>query len=139
GGAGSRLWPLTQPLHPKPLLVLPDGMSLFQHGLRRAAALPGVSEVIAVANTAHLYGIETHLAATARIDPALTFILEPEGHDTAAAIALAAIDAERRQGPNAVMMVMPADHCIADIEAFAKAVMHAAGQAAGGRLVAFGI
>lgn len=50
GGAGSRLWPLSREMYPKPFLHLPGGLSLIQHSVETAAILPEVKEIIIIAN-----------------------------------------------------------------------------------------
>ncbi len=78
----------------------------------------------------HDMGIET---------PALTFLLEPEGRDTAAAIASATLAVEQSHGSDTVMCILPADHMISDVTAFVAAVQQAEALARKGRLVTFGI
>ena len=50
GGAGSRLWPVSRELHPKPFIRLGDGQSLLQKAFLRGALLPGVEEILTVTN-----------------------------------------------------------------------------------------
>lgn len=54
GGAGTRLWPVSREALPKPFIRLPDGRSLLQMTLLRAAALPGVKQALAVTNSDYL-------------------------------------------------------------------------------------
>jgi len=75
-------------------------------------------------------------AAQARV--AVDLVLEPEGRDTLAAVALAAALVARRD-PEATVLVMPSDHLLPDAAAFAAAAERAAAAAAGGALVAFGL
>ena len=64
GGAGTRLWPVSRELHPKPFIRLPDNENLLQKTLRRAAALPGVTEVLTVTNRDHYFLTRDNYAET---------------------------------------------------------------------------
>jgi mannose-1-phosphate guanylyltransferase len=142
GGAGSRLWPVSRELHPKPFIRLADGQSLLQKAYLRGAALPGVTEIVTVTNrdlffkTEDEYGeiiTETNRKLTHR------FILEPFGRNTAPAIAAAALQVAEMHGDDAMLLVLAADHLIADQTAFEEAVAEAKKMAAQGKLVTFGI
>lgn len=139
GGAGARLWPFSRESHPKPLIALADGQSLLQHAFRRALAIPDVSEVFTVTNRDLLFASEDEYRGTGLPIPKLTYLLEPEGRDTAAAIATAALAVEAAHGRDAVMCVFPADHMVADVDAFVTAAGKAIALAQKGRLVTFGI
>lgn len=136
GGAGTRLWPLSRPARPKQFLPLVDTVSMMQATLRRTAREFGFEAPIVVSSEKHGALVLDQLAQLG-IDPAALF-LEPEGRNTAAAIALPAYWLARRQ-PDALMLVMPSDHVIADLAAFHRAVEKAAPAAKAGRLVTFGI
>ena len=138
GGAGSRLWPVSRASHPKPFIRLPDGQSLLQKTFLRAAALPGVSEMLTVTNRDFLFMSEDDYRAVAPRAIATSYLLEPVGRNTAAAIAAAALSVAERD-PAALLLVLPADHLIADQAAFAAAVERAKALAAQGLLVTFGI
>jgi mannose-1-phosphate guanylyltransferase / mannose-6-phosphate isomerase len=138
GGAGARLWPLSRESHPKPLIKLGDGQSLIQHAFRRALALPGVVDVLTVTNRELLFLTDQEyreIASNCR----RTFLLEPEGRDTAAAVAVATLEVARSHGRDAVLCVFPADHMIRDTTAFVVAAEQAIALAGKGRLVTFGI
>ncbi len=139
GGAGSRLWPLSRESHPKPLIDVGDGQSLLQHAYRRALAMPELSGLVTVTNRDLLFVSEDHYRATGLTPPPLTYLLEPEGRETAAAIAVATLSVEQTYGLDAVMVVLPADHMIADVPAFVTAAEQAVALARQGRLVTFGI
>jgi len=139
GGAGSRLWPLSRELHPKPFIALPGGGTLIGKVYARAAALKGVSRVVTVTNRELLFLTSDEYAEAPVKGVANTFILEPFGRDTAAAIAMATLHVAETAGPDAVMLVMPSDHLIADEAAFGETVRQAAALAAQGRIVTFGI
>ena len=143
GGAGSRLWPVSRESHPKPFIRLPDGQSLLQKTFLRAIALPGVTEVLTVTNREFLFKTEddyreVDAAGGVAREIAGTYVLEPFGRNTAAAVAAAALTLAERD-PAALMLVLPADHLIADQAAFAEAVARAAALAEQGLLVTFGI
>ena len=138
GGAGSRLWPVSRESHPKPFIRLADGQSLLQKTFLRAAALPGVSEVLTVTNRDFLFMSEDYYRAVSPRGIATSYLLEPVGRNTAAAIAAAALSVAERD-PAALLLVLPADHLIADQAAFAAAVERAKALAAQGLLVTFGI
>ena len=139
GGAGSRLWPVSRELHPKPFIRLADGQSLLQKAFLRGAALPGVTEVLTVTNRELFFKTQDEFREVNKAQLATSFILEPFGRNTAAAIAAAALHAVKAHGEDAVLLVLAADHLIADQEAFANAVAQAAVLAQQGKLVTFGI
>jgi mannose-1-phosphate guanylyltransferase/mannose-6-phosphate isomerase len=138
GGAGTRLWPVSREQHPKPFIRLPDGESLLQKTLHRAAGLPQVTEVLTVANRDH-YFLARDDYAELGLGVGLDYLLEPLGRNTAPAIAAAAMRIAERHGADALLLVLPADHLIEDLAAFAAAVDEAVRLAGQGRLVTFGI
>jgi len=137
GGAGTRLWPVSRSAYPKPFIQLPDGKSLLLHAFERAAGCAS-GDVLLVTNRDYYFQArdEVELAAPG---PEVHFLLEPEGRNTAAAIALAAHWAASRFGPDTVLLVLAADHLIRDRVAFEQAVADAARIAEAGHLVTFGI
>lgn len=142
GGAGSRLWPVSRELHPKPFIRLADGQSLLQKAWLRGAVLPNVSEVLTVTNRELFFKTEDDYREVAAIAPAglpNSYILEPFGRNTAPAIAAAALQVAESHGEDALMLVLAADHLIADQTAFALAVSQASNLAQQGKLVTFGI
>ena len=138
GGAGSRLWPVSRQLHPKPFIRLADGESLLQKAYLRGAALEGAAELLCVTNREFFFKTQDEFREVDR-GIACGYLLEPFGRGTAAAVACAALDAAERHGRDAVLVVLPADHLIVDTRAFGEAVAKAATLAAAGRLVTFGI
>lgn len=142
GGAGSRLWPVSREMHPKPFIRLADGQSLLQKAWLRGAVLPDVCEVLTVTNRELFFKTEDDYHEVAGIAPAgipNSYILEPFGRNTAPAVAAAAIQIASRHGENALMLVLAADHLIADQTAFAQAVAKATEIAQQGKIVTFGI
>ncbi|MCR2831770.1 mannose-1-phosphate guanylyltransferase/mannose-6-phosphate isomerase [Acidithiobacillus ferrooxidans] len=140
GGAGTRLWPLSRRSHPKPFLQLPDGETLLQKTVERALALPDVTRFITVTNREYYFqtrDVYVQVAEAAAREP--FYLLEPVGRNTAPAIAAAALQAAAMAGPEAILLVLPADHLVQDQAAFAAAVTRARRLAEEGYLVTFGI
>ena len=131
GGSGTRLWPVSRKIKPKPFLPLIGSTTLFEQAVGRVAGDDRFASPIVVAGAAHCDLIEEQLAST----PDYDLIVEPEGKNTAPAIALAAA----RLPSDAVMLVCPSDHHIADEAAFRAAAMAAAQLASKDWLVSFGI
>lgn len=138
GGAGTRLWPVSRKAWPKPFMRIAGGESLLQRTLRRAQAVASSPEIITVTAREH-YFLSRDEYRGRIAEPDARFLLEPVGRNTAPAIAMAALDIAHRHGPEAQMLVLPADHLICDLEAFADAVAAARRLAAEGYLVTFGI
>ena len=131
GGSGTRLWPRSRAAAPKPFLRLVGERTLFEATLARCADDAGFAPPIVVAGRAHLGLVEEQLPEGGEC----RIVVEPEGRNTAAAIALAALLLPE----DAVMLVCPSDHHIADDGAFREAAAKAAALAREGWLVAFGI
>ncbi len=131
GGTGTRLWPRSRAVKPKPFLPLVGDETLFEQALLRASDPAHFTPPIIVTGAAHLRHVEAQLAAAldARV------IVEPAAKNTAAAIALAAVNLP----DDAVMLVCPSDHHIGDPTSFVAAARAAARLASEGWLVAFGI
>jgi mannose-1-phosphate guanylyltransferase / mannose-6-phosphate isomerase len=139
GGAGSRLWPVSRELHPKPFIRLADGQSLLQKAFVRGACLRETAGMLAVTNREFYFKTRDEFDEVNESRLPVSFLLEPFGRGTAAAIAAAAHQVREVHGGGAIMLVLPADHLIADDRAFAEAVSRAAQLAEAGRLVTFGI
>lgn len=139
GGSGSRLWPVSRELHPKPFIRLADGQSLLQKAFLRGAALPNVKEILAVTNRELYFKTEDEFREINSAKLATSFILEPFGRNTSAAVASAALHTAKAHGLDTFMLVLAADHLIADQAAFAEAVGVAINLARQGNLVTFGI
>jgi mannose-1-phosphate guanylyltransferase/mannose-6-phosphate isomerase len=139
GGAGSRLWPVSRELHPKPFIRLADGESLLQKAYLRGADLPGVVEILTITNRELFFKTKDEFREVGDGAMATSYVLEPFGRGTAAAVAAAAITTAGAHGDRAVMLILPADHLVLDRTAFAAAVAQAVRLANEGRLVTFGI
>lgn len=140
GGAGTRLWPVSREDHPKPFMRLPDGQSLLLKTYLRAAALvPGAGEIVTVTNREHYFESRDHFAEAGLASRRARFLLEPQGRNTAPAIAVAALALAAEHGENVVLVVMAADHLIHDLAEFKAATEHAVALARQGCLVTYGI
>ena len=145
GGAGTRLWPVSREGHPKPFMKLADGESLLLKTYKRAAqvmeqtaANSGV--LLTVTNRDYYFMSKDELAAANLSEHYQgVFLLEPQGRNTAPAVALAAQFISEKYGPDTVMLVLAADHLIQDQAKFANAVKDAAELASQDQLVTFGI
>jgi mannose-1-phosphate guanylyltransferase/mannose-1-phosphate guanylyltransferase/mannose-6-phosphate isomerase len=134
GGSGTRLWPLSRGQYPKQFLPLVSDHTMVQETLLRLAGLVGLKAPIAVCNEDHRFMMAEQLWEIDAKPAAI--ILEPVGKNTAPAVALAALTAESEDD---VLLVLPADHVISNIEAFHKAIVEAEILAGQGFLVTFGI
>lgn len=130
GGSGTRLWPRSRKDRPKPFQNLLGERSLFQQTLDRVADQTLFASPTIVAGAAHAEHVEEQLDGRKA-----ALVVEPCARNTAPAIALAAASLP----PEAVMLVCPSDHAIADIGAFLEGVQKGAQLARDGYLVAFGI
>lgn len=139
GGVGSRLWPLSRVAHPKPFIKLSDGQSLLQKSYIRAWNISDVDEVVTVTNRDLFFYSKNEFKETEVSASKNTFLLEPVGRNSAAAIAIAAHYALGAHGADCIMLVMPADHLVQDMTAFTQALKQAEKLANQGKLVTFGI
>lgn len=134
GGSGTRLWPLSRALFPKQFLPLVNDSSMLQDTLLR---LPKNSrEPVFICNEEHRFLVAEQVRQLSQEQS--TILLEPEGRNTAPAVALAAIHALEKD-ENAMLLVLAADHVIQDTEAFHQSVEQASIAAQKGKLVTFGI
>ncbi|HVG05775.1 MAG TPA: sugar phosphate nucleotidyltransferase, partial [Burkholderiaceae bacterium] len=139
GGSGTRLWPVSREATPKPFMKIAGGKSLLQLTWERACALPGVSHAAVVTNMAYSYKTAEELMDETGAKQ-ISLLLEPVGRNTAPAVALAALWAQAKFGPDVVLVVLAADHLIDKPVEFSAAVTDAAVLAEReGRLVLFGI
>jgi mannose-1-phosphate guanylyltransferase/mannose-1-phosphate guanylyltransferase/mannose-6-phosphate isomerase len=136
GGSGSRLWPLSRESYPKQLLPLAGPKSMLQETALRVADPARFHPVTVVANAEHRFVIAEQLREIGQEAP--TLVLEPVARNTAPAVAAAALIAQARD-PQALILIMPADHAVPDKAGFLAAVETAAAAAQGGALALFGI
>lgn len=132
GGSGSHLWPVSRESSPKQFQCFSGQNTLFQDTLTRAESIPGMSGIIVVCNEDQRFTVKEQIEDIgANVDE---IILEQMGRNTLPAIAAAAVS----RSPNDLMLVLPADHHIADTEAFSQTVLKAVTVARDGALVCFG-
>src|SRR5712691_681693 len=136
GGSGTRLWPLSRTLLPKQFLPLAGTRTMLQDTVVRLADLRGAAGPVLVSHVDHRFLVAEQLREVG-CEPAM-HLLEPEGRNTAPAIAAAAICVSA-QDANGLLLVLPSDHAIHDVPRFHEAVGRAAALAAKGSLVTFGI
>ena len=136
GGSGTRLWPMSRTLYPKQLLSLLGRDSLLQQTVRRVAEGERFAPPLVVANEEHRFIIAEQLREIPVVPHAL--LLEPLGRNTAPAACIAALALTETE-PDPLMLVLPSDHAIGDVDAFVEAVDRAATAARAGKLVSFGI
>ncbi|HBN15031.1 MAG: mannose-1-phosphate guanylyltransferase/mannose-6-phosphate isomerase [Pseudomonadota bacterium] len=146
GGTGSRLWPLSRQLNPKQFVDIAThegDLTLFQATLSRLQGLADLASPIVICNEEHRFLVAEQLRQLAEHEvpgaAQASLLLEPAGRNTAPALTLAALLAQQQAGPDDVMLVLPADHLIADVAAFHECVLIGQVQAAAGSLVTFGI
>ncbi len=136
GGAGSRLWPVSREFYPKPLLPMFGAHSLLQDTVTRLDRIGATRNPLFVCNEEHRFLVAEQVRALGKEPEAI--LLEPDGRNTAPALTIAALYLADMD-PDALMVVMPADHVIPDQEAFTEAVERGSGLAEQGYLVTFGV
>jgi mannose-1-phosphate guanylyltransferase/mannose-6-phosphate isomerase len=136
GGVGSRLWPVSRESYPKQFLPLADeNKSLLQETFARLDGVESAASIV-VCNEGHRFIVAEQLREAGIIDASV--VLEPVGRNTAPAVAVAAMQA-LKDDPNAVLLVLPADHVIENSESFRACVASGLELAEKGALVTFGI
>lgn len=137
GGSGSRLWPLSRSMYPKQLLALVTDNTMLQETALRLKTLDiDVLDPIIVCNEEHRFFVAEQMRQLGIENSKI--ILEPVGRNTAPALTLAAI-ATQQSASDAIMLVMPADHVIDDVDVFHQVVKQGAALALDSYLVTFGI
>ncbi len=136
GGSGTRLWPLSRELYPKQFLPLVGRQSMLQETLAMTQGRRDCGKPMVVGNEAHRFIIAQQAQEIGC--PLCPIVLEPVARNTAPAVAAAAAILAA-EDPDALMLVLPADHSFGDRAAFMDAVSAAAPAAAAGRLVTFGV
>ncbi len=136
GGGGTRLWPASRTSYPKPFVPLMGQQSTFTQTLARVGDRAIFAAPMILASEAHRFLVADACAGADVSDARL--VLEPEARDTAAAITAAALLAQR-QNPQALLLVLAADHLIRDVAAFQKTCQIGLKAAQQGAIVTFGI
>ena len=135
GGSGTRLWPLSRQMYPKQFIPLVGDSTMLQETVHRLDDVTH-TEPYLICNEQHRFLAAEQLRQLGKDDAVI--MLEPEGRNTAPAIALAALHAIA-QGDDPLLLVLAADHLIADVPAFHAAIRVAQPLAEQGKLVTFGI
>ncbi|WDF92341.1 mannose-1-phosphate guanylyltransferase/mannose-6-phosphate isomerase [Aeromonas hydrophila] len=135
GGSGTRLWPLSRTLFPKQFLSLTSSATMLQETLLRLSPLDHQPAFL-VCNQEHRFIVAEQLRKANLVHGGIA--LEPVGRNTAPAVAIAALHA-RAKGEDPLLLVLAADHVIAQPAAFCQAVQAAMPLAEQGQLVTFGI
>ncbi len=141
GGSGTRLWPASRSMYPKQLLPLTGEKTMLQATALRTSAIPTASlkradtKHLIVCNEMHRFSVAEQMYG---IERRAQIILEPEGRNTAPAVALAALHATSVHD-DVILLIMPADHVIRDVAAFQAAVTAGKAAAEDNKLVTFGI
>lgn len=137
GGSGTRLWPLSRKLMPKQFLPLAGETSMLQATLQRLHGMHGLASPLVVCGEDHRFTVAEQLRQMGMGHQGI--LLEPAARNTAPAIAVAAMHAQRVSGSDPILLVLPADHVIQDVPALHQAIEVARLQAEQGTLVTFGI
>ncbi|ATJ82679.1 mannose-1-phosphate guanylyltransferase/mannose-6-phosphate isomerase [Halomonas beimenensis] len=135
GGSGSRLWPLSRQLRPKQFLPLTGEDTMLQATLKRLSPLDHAAPLV-ICNETHRFLVAEQLRQQG-VEKA-QILLEPEGRNTAPAIALAALQAAEHDSES-LLLVLAADHLIPDVAAFHESLAQAQQLAERGHLVTFGV
>ena len=135
GGYGSRLWPLSRQLRPKQFLKLNGDFTMLQATIQRLDGIDYISPYV-ICNEEHRFLVAEQLRQINL--KGASILLEPEGRNTAPAVALAALQA-MRSGEDPILLVLAADHLIKDAAIFHKSMQQALPLAEAGKLVTFGI
>ena len=136
GGSGTRLWPVSRKSFPKQFVPLAGQGTLFQAAAGRMQGAPGVACPLVITNSDFRFIVAEQLAADG-IAPS-GILIEPSARNTGPAILAAALHLAAKD-PEAMLLVMPTDHSIPDVEAFRAAVAVGVPRAAAGQIVTFGI
>jgi mannose-1-phosphate guanylyltransferase len=136
GGSGTRFWPLSRGKNPKQLMSILGGKSMLQRTVERVLPL-SPKRVLIITNSLQA-GETARQIEQYRDKISIDIIEEPVGRNTAPAIGLAAAVIQRNN-PDALMLVLPADHYIADEEEFRRTVLSGTNSARNGYLVTMGI
>ncbi len=134
GGSGTRMWPLSRSHYPKQFLPLVTEQSLLQDTVTRLPDTDDMAAPMVICNQDHRFMVAEQIQQLGKTPTAI--LLEPFGRNTAPAVALAALSVTE---PDDILLILPADHVIADHGALGKAIEQAAQLASEGSLVTFGI
>jgi mannose-1-phosphate guanylyltransferase len=135
GGAGKRFWPLSRQSKPKQFLSITSEMSMIQVTVNRLLGKVKIEDIFVVTAQSQCHLVEEHLPDL----PKENIIAEPEGMNTAPAVALSAIFLARKYKPEDKMFILAADHVICNVEKFVESFLPAKKASDDNNLVTFGI
>ncbi|MCZ8270259.1 MAG: mannose-1-phosphate guanylyltransferase/mannose-6-phosphate isomerase [Beijerinckiaceae bacterium] len=135
GGSGTRLWPLSREAFPKQFAPIIGKRSTFQETLLRVKDPAVFGKPLVITNRSHRFMVERQLA---EIGIAADILLEPMARDSGPAVLAAALYLHR-QTPDALALMLAADHLVLKPKAFVEAVVAGRAVAAAGGIVTFGI
>ena len=138
GGSGSRLWPLSRELYPKQLLNIQNKESLLQETYKRILKIMPSNNILSVTNAKHFTNVKYQLSS---LSNSPLVISEPEAKNTAPAIAVSVkylLD-KNKKAEDEIVLVVPSDHKITDVEKFKASVLEGEKLAKQGYLVTFGV
>lgn len=136
GGSGSRLWPLSRDMYPKQLLAIDEDNSLLQQTFSRLNNFSDASDIVTITNVKHYSDIKLQLNQLSKEN---IVIAEPLGKNTAPAIACTLEYFRRNSHEDDIVLIVPSDHLINDIDGFNQTVKTAEILAQKGYIVTFGI
>jgi len=135
GGAGKRFWPLSRQSKPKQFLRITSEMSMIQMTVDRLLGKIKIEDIFVVTAQSQCHLVEEHLPDL----PKENIIAEPEGMNTAPAVALSALFLSRKYKPEDQMFILAADHVICDVQKFIESLLPAEKASEDNNLVTFGI
>ena len=137
GGVGSRLWPVSRSVRPKPFMWAEKSGSLLANTFRRIHGLNDtITDMVSVSNEKYRFAVQN---VVSDMDFTCHNILEPFGKNTAGAVGVACAYVRQHFGGDAVVVVLPSDHIIQDINRFHSCIESAVKIAADGYLVSLGV
>ena len=136
GGSGSRLWPLSRELYPKQLLKLDGELSLLQSTFKRLQLFINPEDIVAITNIKHANDVKFQLS---QIDKNAIVLAEAMAKNTAPAIAATLEFLKQTKNKEEIVIIVPSDHLIKDIDAFEETVKQSIEAAQNGQIVTFGI
>ena len=136
GGSGTRLWPLSRKIRPKQFIDLVDDHTMLQNTVLRLQGAADMAAPMILCNKDHRFMVAEQLRSIDIVPAGI--ILEPVGRNTAPALAVAALKASAN-GADPILLILPADHFIRDLDLFHRTLTAGAGLAEQGYLITFGI
>ncbi len=135
GGSGTRLWPLSRESFPKQFVPLIQGKSLLELTLDRVQSL---GSSICITNEEHRFYVQDAIEQFSNLkDSSSQILLEPAGRNTAPAMACAAL--LPNLSPDALLLFLPSDHYVPDVDAFIATIQSGVSAAQAGHIVTFGV